>query len=95
MKIPKKGSVVLRFTAEWCPPCKQLKPVIAELKDENKEVEFVDIDVDEESTKDLLSEYAIKGIPRLIFLREGKIQSDLTGFNPKEIIQQHIDLLAE
>ena len=93
MKIPSKGNIVLKFGAEWCGPCKTIKPILEELKKENESVEFIDIDVDEH--KELTAKYAVKGIPKIVFIRDGEIQSDLVGMQSKEVIQESINLLVE
>ncbi len=93
MKVPEEGKVVLKFHAKWCGPCKTLKPVIDELKKENSDVIFLDVDIDEE--EDLVREFRIKSVPHIHFLREGWAASSLVGMQTKEIIQQHIDMLAE
>ena len=93
MKIPEKGNVVLKFGSSWCGPCRLLKPIIEELKEENKSIEFLDIDVDEHP--EFTKKYIIKGIPKLVFLRDGEIQSDLVGLKSKAEIQESINLLLE
>ena len=90
-----KGNVVLKFYADWCGPCKVLKPVVDELKDENKETNFQDIDVDTKEGKEVASTYGVRSLPTIVFVREGKEVSKLIGGQSKEIIQQHIDMLSE
>ena len=90
IKIPNKGNVVLKFGSSWCGPCKQIKPILEELKKENESVDFIDIDVDKHP--ELTGKYAVRGIPKMVFIREGKVQSELVGVQSKEIIQQHIDI---
>jgi thioredoxin 1 len=51
MSIPAKGNVVVKFGADWCGPCRNLKPILEELKKENEGVDFIDINVDDD--KDL------------------------------------------
>ena len=44
------GLVVLKFTAEWCAPCKRLNPILQKLSEETPEVTFYEVDVDEMPT---------------------------------------------
>ncbi|MDE6532652.1 MAG: thioredoxin family protein [Muribaculaceae bacterium] len=72
--------MVVDFSAEWCPPCRQLKPIFASLKEEYKgKVDFVTINVD--SLPDLASKYKIESIPALIFIsRDGQELYRSIGF---------------
>lgn len=55
------------FSAEWCPPCKQLKPIIAQLETEYAgKVEIRTIDTDQE--KELAQKFGVQAIPTLVYL---------------------------
>ena len=46
-KVVKSPNVwCLRFTAEWCGPCKQLAPIVEQISEEIKDVEFGVMDID-------------------------------------------------
>lgn len=93
MEIPQEGLVVLKFGSDNCPPCRLLKPVLEELKKENEGVDFIDVDIEQET--ELTAKYRVRSIPRVFFIRDGEIQSDFVGFKPKEEIQENINLLLE
>ena len=59
---------VIRFTAEWCGPCKQLSSI---LRDIDITIPIDVIDIDEES--DIASEFGIRSIPTLVML-DGNIE---------------------
>ena len=54
--------------AEWCGPCKKMKPVIDEFEKENPEVMVVRIDVDEDSNTAFSLE--ISSIPTIIVMKD-------------------------
>lgn len=55
------------FSAEWCPPCREQKPIIHALETEySGKVEFRIIDVDQE--KELASKFGVQAIPTQVFL---------------------------
>ena len=86
LKSDKK--VLVDFNATWCGPCKMMGPIIEELSEENKDVKFVSIDVDEE--EELSTEYGIYTIPCLVLFEEGKEVNRSVGFIPKEELESII-----
>ena len=54
-QVKNNKAIIVDFSAEWCGPCKMLAPVMEQLSDEITDVEFYNIDVDE--NPDLAREY--------------------------------------
>ncbi len=60
---------ILEFTAKWCEPCKQLKPIIDKAKaDYGDKVEFITYDIDDPKSEKIIEDYEVSPIPTLIFL---------------------------
>lgn len=75
--------LVLDLSADWCMPCKLLEPVLHELsKDFKEKAVFYRVDVDK--SRDLAASFGVRGIPYVLFLKDGKVVYSLTGLNPKE-----------
>mgnify|MGYP002603808097 CR=1 FL=1 len=55
-QVKNNKAIIVDFSAEWCGPCKMLAPVMEQLSDEITDVEFYNIDVDE--NPDLAREYS-------------------------------------
>ena len=68
------------FSATWCGPCKQFKPIMEELSNEGYNIEFIDVDED----RDLAIEYNIRSIPTTVIEEEGKEINRLVGVKSKE-----------
>ncbi len=83
--------VLVDFTASWCGPCKMLAPVLDELENENQQVKFVKVDVDEQS--ELAQRYSVMSMPTLLFFKEGKVMDQLIGVQPKEVIQRVLEAI--
>jgi len=72
--------VVVKFGADWCPPCKMMDAVLEEIKKELKdEMKFAKINVEKE--RDLADEYQIGTLPTIIFFKEGKEVQRTEGFS--------------
>ena len=93
MEIPKTGNIVLKFSADWCGPCRALKPKFDELKSENEGIDFLDADVDEEG--ELASQYGVRSIPAVFFIKDGEVKTQMLGNKDKQDYQEHINLLLE
>lgn len=82
---------VLKFQAIWCSPCKQLTPVVKEIKSELNNFELKEVDVDDFKNNDIVKEYQVRNIPTLIFEKDGEIVEKLVGVHSKEKIIQTIN----
>jgi len=92
--LKEKEITVLDFWAPWCGPCRMLTPIIDELSTEfkdNDKINIGKINVDENSGAAV--KYGIRGIPTLIFIKNGEIIDRFSGFKPKNEIEQKINNL--
>jgi len=81
---------VVDFWAEWCAPCRMLSPTVAELAEENKE-EIAVGKVNVDDNPKVAAKYGIRGIPTLLFFKDGAVKEQVVGVRPKEEIQSLID----
>lgn len=59
------------FTADWCPDCQVIKPILPELEEQFAEG-FDFLSVDRDQFLDLCGEHNVFGIPSFILFRRGK-----------------------
>jgi thioredoxin 1 len=90
--IKNEKPTLVDFYAEWCGPCKMMKPILEELKGKvGSRATIIKIDVDK--APQVLNTFQIQGVPTLILFKKGEIkwrQSGVVLANDLEhIVNQH------
>lgn len=81
--------VLIEFTAEWCPPCKMLIPIMNELASKYESVLQVGmINTDIEQT--IVQRYMVMGMPTLMLFINGEPVERIVGFTPLARIESKI-----
>jgi len=74
--------VLVDFTAEWCAPCRAIKPALEALASEYKgRVKVARLDVDDNLMT--AQEYGIRSMPTLLFFKQGKVVGQIVGAVPR------------
>ncbi len=84
--------VVVDFSATWCGPCKQLKPIVEELAAlyEGK-VRIAHVDVDE--ARQAAMKYGVMSVPTVLYIKGGQVRDSQIGVLAKEKMAAKIDSL--
>ena len=81
--------VVLEFEADWCPFCRQMKPIVASVALEHRNTFIIGkLDIDE--NRRTTGEYKVNGIPTYLVFRDGKVVGRFAGAMPKAVFEQRI-----
>jgi len=78
---------VVYFTAEWCNPCKQLKPQYGKVSVMDPETNYYVVDVDKVGP-DALKYYGIQSIPQIFVMKRGEIIQKIEARNAEEILEE-------
>lgn len=83
--------VFVKFGAEWCGPCKGIAPILEELAIEYAgKVKFINVDIDK---TEIAQKYAIRGVPTMLFIKDGQVVNTIVGSQSKSRIQLALDTL--
>lgn len=69
--------VVVDFYADWCGPCKRIAPDVKKLAEENENVVFLKVNVDEAG--DLAEDKGIEAMPTFHFYKSGELKTSFKG----------------
>jgi thioredoxin 1 len=84
--------VLVEFTADWCPPCKAMAPVLEEVAAEYADrLKLVKVDSDAEPA--LTARFNVVGIPTLLLFRDGQLAGRLVGARGKGRLTQELEAL--
>lgn len=86
--------VLVEFGAEWCPPCKAMAPVLADLASEyGDRLRVLTVDADAEPA--LTARYDVVGLPTLLVFRDGDVVGRMVGARGKgRLTQELAELLS-
>lgn len=87
--LKNEKKVLVDFNADWCGPCRMLKPVLDEIAETNDKVKIVSINID--NNEKLAKEYGVMSIPCLVLFENGKEIDRAVGLMPKSEIEEFID----
>ncbi|GAA2447449.1 thioredoxin [Streptomyces mauvecolor] len=82
--------VLVEFTADWCPPCRQIAPVLSALAAEEADrLKIVQLDVD--TNPETTTKYGVLSMPTLMVFVDGEPVKSMVGARPKRRLLQELE----
>lgn len=75
------------FTAEWCGPCKQLKPQYGKASVMDNETNYYMLDVDKVDPNEI-QYYGIQSIPKVFVMENGEIKQTIRSRTAETILKE-------
>ncbi len=83
------NKVLVNFSAEWCAPCKKMKPYLLKMQQELKDdVQIIRLDAD--ANKSVMEEMKIDELPALLLYENGKLTWQHNGFIAEDDLKKQL-----
>lgn len=78
--------VLADFYADWCGPCRMLRPTLEAIAEDRRDIKVVSVNIDEED--ELADRFEISSIPCLVLFKDGEEVDRSIGLRPREAIEE-------
>lgn len=85
--------VIVDFWAAWCGPCIQFSPIFEKIAEENPDITFGKVNIDEQPA--IANEFGVHSVPSILVSREGIILLNQAGMLPEEAFDKLINHVKE
>ncbi len=83
-EVPTTGTVLVKFGAAWCGPCKMLDTVLEKFAEKREDVTILFVDVDNEQSAGLAQSKNVRSIPLTLVYKDGQ---QVDSFNGAQSLQ--------
>jgi thioredoxin len=79
---------IIDFTAAWCGPCRQLRPVLETLSREDG-IPLVEVDTDHDPLT--AQQFNVRSMPTVVLMRDGREVGRFVGARPRAFVAGMLD----
>jgi thioredoxin 1 len=87
--INSKTLTVIKYFAVWCRPCSVLSPIIEDVVKNYSDINVGEVDIDVHT--DLAVKDGIRGVPAVVFYKDGQIVERIVGMRPPNFYTEVIE----
>lgn len=87
--LKNEKKVLVDFYADWCGPCRMIRPIIEEVAENNMAVKIVSVNIEDE--EELAEKYSISSIPCLVVFENGEEIKRNVGLISKSDIEKMLE----
>lgn len=80
--------VLIDFNADWCGPCRMIRPTLDDIASSNDKIKIVSVNIDDED--ELADKYEVSSIPCLVLIKDGKEVNRNVGLIAKDQLESFI-----
>ena len=82
--------VLVDFWAQWCPPCHQIAPVLAQIGAE-REDQLTVVKLNSDENPAIAANYRVMALPTLALFHRGELIWSVVGARPKHKLLKELD----
>lgn len=87
--LKNEKKVLVDFYADWCGPCRMIRPIIEEVAENNVDVKITSVNIEDE--EELAEKYSISSIPCLVIFENGEETKRNVGLISKNDIEKMLE----
>lgn len=89
-ELAKPGLLLVDFYADWCPPCKTMKPIVDRVQtDYTGKLRVLAINIDHHP--EIARRYHVSSIPDFVILKDGQTLDNRLGAMPEKQFRNWLD----
>ena len=87
--------IIVEFWAEWCGPCRMMKPAFEKVANENtSDVKMYTMNIEEGNNKEIAIEYGVRSIPAIKSFDGSELRETSVGVVSEERIKELVSSLV-